>query len=176
MPASIPSWVAGQHNEALVFRAWEERELAASAERARVARDMHDVAAHTLSILIIQSDAGRYATASNPDMAMQTMSTISEESRRALQELNSLFGTIGQREDASALASINPPTDYQEEYRAGIPISYPLMESMIDQARQFSVGRTLTHRVRGDPRPDLLNQVENRGRLPGGPGGPEQCS
>lgn len=95
MPASIPSWVAGQHNEALVFRAWEERELAASAERARVARDMHDVAAHTLSILIIQSDAGRYATASNPDMAMQTMSTISEESRRALQELNSLFGTIG---------------------------------------------------------------------------------
>lgn len=89
---------------------------------------------------------------------MQTMSTISEESRRALQELNSLFGTIGQREDASALASINTPTDYQEEYKAGIPISYPLMESMIDQARQFSVERTLTHKVRGDPRPDLLNQ------------------
>lgn len=89
-----------QRNEALSFRAQEQGKLAASAERARIARDMHDVVAHTLSIVIIQSDAGRYAAANNPDMAMQTMITIRDEGTRALNELSSLFGTIGREGEA----------------------------------------------------------------------------
>lgn len=45
-----------ERNDALQAKEDEERHIAALAERARIARDMHDVVAHTLSIIIIQSD------------------------------------------------------------------------------------------------------------------------
>ena len=50
-----------ERNEAIAARDQDERDIAALAERARIARDMHDVVAHTLSIIIVQSDGGRYA-------------------------------------------------------------------------------------------------------------------
>ena len=48
---------------------------------------MHDVVAHTLSIIIVQSDGGRYAGASNPQIAKRTMHTIEHESQRAMRDI-----------------------------------------------------------------------------------------
>lgn len=149
--------VMRQRNEALAFRAREEEELAASAERARVARDMHDVVAHTLSIIIIQSDAGRYATATNPDMAMRTMTTIRDESRRALIELSSLFGTIGHRQDGSEDPVETIDSDGRETLDAGKAVDYQMMESMIARAGRLSKVGTFAHTVLGEPQPDLLD-------------------
>lgn len=55
-----------ERNEAIAARDQDERDIAALAERARIARDMHDVVAHTLSIIIVQSDGGRYAGTHDP--------------------------------------------------------------------------------------------------------------
>lgn len=84
-----------ERNEALEASEAEERRIAALAERARIARDMHDVVAHTLSIIIVQSDGGRYAGAHDPAVARQTMETIRHESERALHDMKRLFGVFG---------------------------------------------------------------------------------
>ncbi|KAB8292822.1 DUF7134 domain-containing protein [Bifidobacterium avesanii] len=84
-----------ERNAALEASEAEERRIAASAERARIARDMHDVVAHTLSIIIIQSDGGRYAGAHDPAVARSTMETIRRESERALNDMKRLLGVFG---------------------------------------------------------------------------------
>lgn len=48
-----------ERNASIVAKEAEETRIAALAERARIARDMHDVVAHTLSTIIVQSDGGR---------------------------------------------------------------------------------------------------------------------
>lgn len=84
-----------ERNAALESSEAEERRIAAVAERARIARDMHDVVAHTLSIIIIQSDGGRYAGAHDPAVARSTMETIRHESERALNDMKRLLGVFG---------------------------------------------------------------------------------
>lgn len=80
-----------EHNEMLVRSQQESRTAARLAERARLARDMHDVVAHTLSIIIIQSDAGRYAGVSNPHVALETLHTIESETHAALAQMGEIF-------------------------------------------------------------------------------------
>lgn len=84
-----------ERNAALEAGEAEERHIAALAERARIARDMHDVVAHTLSTIIIQSDGGRYAGAHDPSVARTTMETIRRESEHALHDMKRLFGVFG---------------------------------------------------------------------------------
>lgn len=81
-------------NEAM--RAREERaaQVAASAERARIARDMHDVVAHSLSIVIVQADGGRYAGAHDPAVARRVMRTIRDEADHALHDMGRLLGVF----------------------------------------------------------------------------------
>ncbi|MFT8355953.1 MAG: histidine kinase [Bifidobacterium aquikefiri] len=83
-----------ERNQALLSRQDEERQIAVLAERARIARDMHDVVAHTLSSIIVQSDAGRYAGKHDVDVARTTMHNIEHEARSALSGMQSLLGVI----------------------------------------------------------------------------------
>ncbi|KFI39849.1 two component system histidine kinase [Bifidobacterium actinocoloniiforme DSM 22766] len=94
-----------ERNAAIEYRQREQARLAASAERARIARDMHDLVAHTLSIVIVQSDAGRYAGTRDPALALRVMGTIRQEAGRALHDMNRLFGSFtddGQEDTPSA--------------------------------------------------------------------------
>jgi signal transduction histidine kinase len=59
---------------------------------------MHDLVAHTLSIIIVQADGGRYAGTSNPGVAVTTMHTIRDEAHHALTSMNGLLGTLGEDE------------------------------------------------------------------------------
>ncbi|KXC07364.1 sensor histidine kinase [Microbacterium hominis] len=96
--ALLLAWTAG----ALVrtsLRARENRraqELAeatavAEAERTRIARDMHDVVAHSLAVVIAQADGARYAAASDPAVAAVTLGTISTTARAALSDVRMLL-------------------------------------------------------------------------------------
>ena len=96
---------ARRRNHALALQAEQSAALSASAERARIARDMHDVVAHTLSIVIVQADAGRYAATADASLALKTMRTIDQESRRALRELSSLFGKLKSPTNPAAATS-----------------------------------------------------------------------
>ena len=89
-----------ERNASIVAREAEETHIAALAERARIARDMHDVVAHTLSTIIVQSDGGRYAGAHDLAVAKHTMSTIRHEAERAQRDMQRLFGVFGTDDDA----------------------------------------------------------------------------
>ena len=77
--------------------------LAASDERARIAREMHDVVAHTLSVVVAQADGGRFAAPSNPDAAARTLDTIAEVGRSALTEMRALLGLLRDSDGAAEL-------------------------------------------------------------------------
>ena len=89
-----------ERNASIVAREAEETHIAALAERARIARDMHDVVAHTLSTIIVQSDGGRYAGTHDLAVAKHTMSTIRHEAERAQHDMQRLFGVFGTDDDA----------------------------------------------------------------------------
>ena len=63
----------------------QERDLAAADERTHIAREMHDIVAHSLSVIITQSDGARYASAHDPEIAVETLGTIAETGRGSLQ-------------------------------------------------------------------------------------------
>lgn len=71
-----------------------EVELAARDERSRIAREMHDVVAHGLSVIVVQADGARYAAANDPDVAVRTLETISATGREALTEMRRLLGLL----------------------------------------------------------------------------------
>ena len=71
-----------------------ERERAATeAERARIARELHDIVAHRVSTIVIQSDAG-LATAEEPERSRDAFEAIGESGRQALLELRRLLGLL----------------------------------------------------------------------------------
>ncbi len=72
----------------------QERDLAAADERSHIAREMHDIIAHSLSVIITQADGARYASAANPDVAPQTLETIAETGRASLREMRRLLGVL----------------------------------------------------------------------------------
>jgi len=74
-------------------RAQERAETAAAteAERTRIARDMHDVVAHSLAVVIAQADGARYAAAADPNAATAALGTISATARAALSDVRMLL-------------------------------------------------------------------------------------
>ncbi len=81
----------------------QQARIATAAERARIAREMHDIVAHSLSIVVAQADGGRYAAASDPDAAVRSLGIISETGRAALADMRRLLGVLRADDDAEDL-------------------------------------------------------------------------
>lgn len=79
----------------------QERALAASDERAHIAREMHDIVAHSLSVIITQADGARYAAQHDPEIATSTLQTIADTGRTSLREMRRLLGVLRGDEAAS---------------------------------------------------------------------------
>jgi signal transduction histidine kinase len=106
--AVVAAWALGDLRRARVLRleALEERaqllelerdqemRLAATAERARIARELHDVVAHSLSVVIAQADGGRYAGRTDPEAATGALEAIASTGRQALTDMRSLLGVL----------------------------------------------------------------------------------
>ncbi|WP_369140538.1 sensor histidine kinase [Modestobacter versicolor] len=88
--------VAGLQERARLLELEREQEmqLAASTERARIARELHDVVAHSLSVVIAQADGGRYAGQHDPAAATGALEAISATGRQALTDMRSLLGVL----------------------------------------------------------------------------------
>ncbi|WP_372497410.1 histidine kinase dimerization/phosphoacceptor domain-containing protein, partial [Streptomyces muensis] len=89
------------HTEALEDRARrleierdQQAQLAAAAERARIAREMHDIIGHNLSVITGLADGGKYAAAKSPERATQALHAIATTSRQALGELRRLLDVL----------------------------------------------------------------------------------
>lgn len=72
----------------------QQAELGAAAERERIAREMHDVIAHSLSVVVAQADGARYAVDRDPAAARTALAAIGDVARRALRDTRSMLGLL----------------------------------------------------------------------------------
>ncbi len=73
----------------------EQRALAAEETvRNRIARDLHDVVAHSISVMVVQAEGGRATAARHPEAAVEALSVIAETGREALGEMRRLVGVL----------------------------------------------------------------------------------
>lgn len=84
-----------------------ERLLAASEERARIARDLHDSAGHAISVIAVRAGAARLRHRQDPDRSLATLEAIEELARRTVQEIDLMVGTL--REGGSANRVVDAP-------------------------------------------------------------------
>lgn len=84
----------------------QQAQIATAAERARIAREMHDIVAHSLSVIIAQADGGRYAAAASPEAAGHALTTISETGRDALADMRRILGVL--RSDGQGDSALAP--------------------------------------------------------------------
>ncbi|MCW2529773.1 MAG: hypothetical protein JWM76_4633 [Pseudonocardiales bacterium] len=96
-------------------------------ERARIARDMHDIVAHHVGAIVVQAQGARYALARDPAAAEAALDTIAESARSALRELRSTIAVLGDEGGAAEHAPQPQVTDIHalvEPMRtAGLPVS-----------------------------------------------------
>ncbi|QEV60811.1 sensor histidine kinase [Streptomyces spectabilis] len=135
------------YTQALVERARQleverdqQAQLAAAAERTRIAREMHDIIGHNLSVITGLADGGKYAAAKSPEHAAKALDAIGSTSRQALAELRRLLDVL--RDDAPEAAALAPQPALTDLTR------------LIDGVR--SAGLPVRTTVRG--RPDALPQ------------------
>ena len=106
--------------------------IAAAAERARIATEMHDVVAHHLAVMTALADGARFALGAHPDQATTAMDAVSATGRAALSDMHALLGVLADRSgdepagtspqpDLSALAGLTAQvTD------AGLPVTFTI--------------------------------------------------
>ena len=106
----------------------QQGELAAAAERARIARELHDVVAHNVSVMIALSDGASYAIEDDPARAKSAMRTASRTGRQALGELRRLLGVLRDRDRDTGFApqpGLAQLEELLEDVRsAGVPVSF----------------------------------------------------
>jgi signal transduction histidine kinase len=96
--ATRRAYLAELHDRTLRLERERDQQgaLAAAAERARIAREMHDVVAHHLTVMVALSDGAIAATAASPTRGMDVMRSVSATGRRALVDTRRLLGVLRQ--------------------------------------------------------------------------------
>jgi signal transduction histidine kinase len=82
----------------------QRSKLAAATERTRVAREMHDIVGHSLSVIITLADGGSYATEVAPERGKEALKLIGDTGRRALAELRRALGVLREQTDTPNLS------------------------------------------------------------------------
>ncbi|MEY9993263.1 signal transduction histidine kinase [Streptomyces sp. V4I8] len=115
-----------------------QSKVAVAAERARIARELHDVVAHNVSVMVVQADGAAYVLDTAPDQAKKALETISSTGRQALAEMRRLLGVLRTGE-------------HQE---GGEYVPQPDVEQIDDLVQQCRTsGLPVDFKVEGTPRP-----------------------
>ena len=113
----------------------QQAALAVAAERARIAREMHDIVAHHLTVMITLSEAAIAASASSPERANDVMRSVADTGRRALADTRRLLGVLRQRPGQDSghepPASLQPVPDLTQ------------LDTLIEQVRSAGLDTTL---------------------------------
>jgi signal transduction histidine kinase len=139
----------------------QEGRLGAVAERARIAREMHDIVSHNLTVMIALADGASYAMESAPEQALPAIHQVSSTGRQALLEMRRLLGVL--RDDPSAQPLAPQPTIAQLDEvlsrveAAGIPVSVDIdgdphglsegIQLAIFRVAQEALTNTLKHAI-----------------------------
>jgi len=131
-----------------------QAQVAAAAERARIAREIHDVVAHNVSVMVVQADGAAFALDSSPQRAREALAAISVTGRRALTEMRSLLGVLRDQPGRDGGLGDGAPED-RALGDTGLALApQPGVEDLADlleQARTAGLPVSLT--VGGNPRP-----------------------
>ncbi|MFJ5119712.1 sensor histidine kinase [Kitasatospora sp. NPDC088548] len=119
-----------------------QSKVAVAAERARIARELHDVVAHNVSVMIVQADGAAYVLDNSPQQAKQALSTIASTGRQALVEMRRLLGVLR-------------TADTADEYMPQPGVEE--LPELLDQVR--TAGLQVDFATSGDPR-ELPRGVE----------------
>lgn len=102
---AIGAWVVGDSTRSqrertawLAQRQHDEARRATAEERVRIARDLHDVVAHHISVIVVQAEAAQEVLAADPERAEGAMAAVADTARTALGELRRMLGLL--RSDA----------------------------------------------------------------------------
>jgi signal transduction histidine kinase len=124
----------------------QQAQLAAASERARIAREMHDIVAHNLAVMVALADGAAFTAPAAPERAADTMQQVSATGRQALAEMRRLLGLL--REDRTPPA-IPPAANPGEPRRPDVDALSPQpglddIDRLIDQVRAAGIQITLT--------------------------------
>lgn len=101
----------------------ERQEALAEQERGRIAREMHDVVAHSLAVIIAQADGARYASTADPEQARAGLATVSGIARSALGDVRVLLAGLRHSEAAGPQPTVDDLGAVVEQVRAaGLPV------------------------------------------------------
>jgi len=115
----------------------QDRRLAADEERTRIARELHDVVAHDVSVIAIQAGAARAVQLSKPDAAAKALGLIETTARETLVELNRLLGVL--RSSNGAIPDRSPQPGIGQ------------LAGLVEELR--AAGLEVDARVEGEPQP-----------------------
>ncbi|MEU2899336.1 sensor histidine kinase [Streptomyces sp. NPDC088106] len=142
-----------------------QAKVAVAAERARIARELHDVVAHNVSVMVVQADGAAYVLDAAPDQAKKALETISSTGRQALAEMRRLLGVLrtGEHQEAGEYV---PQPDVRQ------------IEDLVGECR--GSGLPVDFKVEGTPRPlpsgveltayRIVQEALTNARKHGGPG------
>ncbi|MDX3657672.1 sensor histidine kinase [Streptomyces sp. ID05-26A] len=104
----------------------QQAKIAVGEERSRIARELHDVVAHAVSVMIVHADGAAYTIRSQPEVAENAVRTIADTGRLALTEMRRLLGVL-RSEDAETQWAPQPDArgvvELAENTRAaGVPV------------------------------------------------------
>ncbi|MBD8506588.1 sensor histidine kinase [Hoyosella sp. G463] len=143
----------------------QETKLAAITERTRIAREMHDIVAHSLTVVIAQADGGRYAARASPEAATEALEQISATGRQALTDMRALLSVLrdgSPRETGSTPSAEDIPALIEDMRRSGLDV-----ELVIDgEAREVPAGPSLTaYRIVQESLTNVLKHAGPRARV-----------
>jgi signal transduction histidine kinase len=114
----------------------EHARLAVVEERARIARELHDVVAHHVSVMVVQASAARRILVRDPAQATEALDVVETTGRQALVEMRRMLGVL--RDDESS-RDLSPQPSLER------------LDALIDQVRDAGLAVELV--IEGDPRP-----------------------
>ncbi|MDN3354869.1 sensor histidine kinase [Actinomadura sp. DC4] len=166
-------WAAGTWMRSRTRQEAERRrhtaESAITRERARIARELHDVVTHHVTAMVIQADAAQFLVAGEPEQAVSNLSAISDTGRRTLAELRYFLGVLDPVPEADRAPAVGRLEDLVEQTRsAGQPVelnevgerrpmthgaelaAYRVVQESLTNALKHAPGRRTVVRVRHD--------------------------
>jgi signal transduction histidine kinase len=182
-----------QRAAALAEGRHEAERARASEERLRIARDLHDVVAHSLAVINVQANTALHLIDQQPDRARSTLSVINDVSKQALVELRGVLGVLRQDDDelprspAPSLARISELISgataagitvrvSEEGAKRALPANvdlagYRILQEALTNSARHAAGAAVAVRVVYGPG-DLVIQVDDDGAVPRSPGQP----
>jgi signal transduction histidine kinase len=111
--ANVIAWITGysvrQRRLYIVSLQHQAASSAVAEERLRIARELHDVVAHSMSVIAVQAGYGQYVIDVSPDGARDALGAIQATSRDALDEMRRMLGVLRQQSGAANPATLPGP-------------------------------------------------------------------